>query len=213
MLFSGESTFVNFLADALAIFVLILWFWLFITTASDLLRRHDVSGLGKVMWVILLIVLPYIGIFAYILTQGGGMAERDSSCTPGRLRGMNCARPWASVRPTSSGSSIAWYRKTRFPRQSMRVSGRGSCSDVWAASRTIRALNFVGSLTLVVWRCCGRQRKRLLSRPGEVENMFVCGTGVVRFGVPRMASVRAAVPSSRESRPWAAGRSNGRPPR
>ena len=79
MLFSGESlTFANFLADAVAIFVLILWFWLFITTASDLSSsRHDISGFGKVIWVILLIVLPYIGIFAYILTQGGGMAERN----------------------------------------------------------------------------------------------------------------------------------------
>jgi hypothetical protein len=77
MLFSAESTFVTFLADAFAVFVFILWFWLFITTASDLFRRSDVSGFGKVLWVILLIVLPYIGIFAYILTQGGGMAERN----------------------------------------------------------------------------------------------------------------------------------------
>ena len=79
MLFSAESTFANFLADAFAIFVFILWFWLFITTASDLFRRQDVSGLGKVLWVILLIALPYVGIFAYILTQGGGMAERNRS--------------------------------------------------------------------------------------------------------------------------------------
>ena len=77
MLFSGESTFANFLADAFAVFMFILWFWLFITAASDLFRRHDVSGFGKVLWVILLIVLPYIGIFAYIRTQGGGMAERN----------------------------------------------------------------------------------------------------------------------------------------
>ncbi len=77
MLFSGDSAFANFIADAFAIFVLILWFWLFITTASDLFRRHDISGLGKVVWVILLIALPYVGIFAYILTQGGGMAERN----------------------------------------------------------------------------------------------------------------------------------------
>lgn len=77
MVFSAESTFVTFLADAFAVFVFILWFWLFITTASDLFRRSDISGLGKVVWVILLIVLPYIGIFAYILTQGGGMAERN----------------------------------------------------------------------------------------------------------------------------------------
>ena len=54
-----------------------LWFWLFITAASDLFRRKDISGFGKVLWVILLIVLPYIGIFAYILTQGGGMADRN----------------------------------------------------------------------------------------------------------------------------------------
>jgi len=79
MLFSAESTFANFLADAFAIFVFILWFWLFITAASDIFRRHDISGLGKVVWVILLIVLPYIGIFAYILTQGSGMAERNRS--------------------------------------------------------------------------------------------------------------------------------------
>lgn len=77
MLFPAESSFANFLADAFAIFIFILWFWLFITTASDLFRRQDISGFGKVLWVILLIVLPYIGIFAYILTQGGGMAERN----------------------------------------------------------------------------------------------------------------------------------------
>ena len=79
MVFSAESTFANFVADAFAVFIFILWFWLFITTASDLFRRQDISGFGKVIWVIFLIVLPYIGIFAYILTQGGGMAERNRS--------------------------------------------------------------------------------------------------------------------------------------
>jgi hypothetical protein len=77
MPFSAESTFANFLADAFAVFVFILWFWLFITAASDLFRRNDVSGVGKVLWVILLIVLPYVGIFAYIMMQGRGMAERN----------------------------------------------------------------------------------------------------------------------------------------
>ena len=45
----------------------------------SLFRRKDISGFGKVLWVILLIVLPYIGIFAYIITQGGGMAERNKA--------------------------------------------------------------------------------------------------------------------------------------
>jgi capsule polysaccharide export protein KpsE/RkpR len=76
MLFEGGFTFDNFVADAFAVFMFILWFWLLITVSSDLFRRHDISGLGKVVWVILLIVLPYIGIFAYIVSQGRGMAER-----------------------------------------------------------------------------------------------------------------------------------------
>jgi capsule polysaccharide export protein KpsE/RkpR len=76
MLFDGGFTFANFVADAFAIFMFILWFWLLITVSSDLFRRHDISGFGKVLWVILLIVLPYIGIFAYIVSQGRGMAER-----------------------------------------------------------------------------------------------------------------------------------------
>jgi hypothetical protein len=77
MLFDGGFTFTNFLADIFSIFFFVLWLWLLFTVFGDLFRRHDVSGVGKVAWVILLIVLPYIGIFAYILTQGRGMAERN----------------------------------------------------------------------------------------------------------------------------------------
>ena len=79
MLFQGGFTFTNFVADVFAVFIFVLWFWLFIIVVGDLFRRHDVSGLGKVGWVILLIVLPYIGIFAYLLTQGRGMAERSEA--------------------------------------------------------------------------------------------------------------------------------------
>lgn len=79
MLFEGGFTFSNFLADVFAVFMFVLWFWLFIIVVSDLFRRHDVSGFGKVCWVILLIILPYIGIFAYLLTQGRGMAERNEA--------------------------------------------------------------------------------------------------------------------------------------
>ena len=79
MLFEGGFSFANFLVDVLAVFVFVVWFWLLITVTGDLFRRHDVSGFTKVLWVILLIVLPYIGIFAYLLTQGGGMAVRNQA--------------------------------------------------------------------------------------------------------------------------------------
>ena len=79
MLFEGGFTFRNFVADAFAIFMFVLWFWLFVSVASDLFRRHDISGWVKVLWVIALILFSYIGIFAYILTQGRGMAERNQA--------------------------------------------------------------------------------------------------------------------------------------
>ena len=41
MLFDGGFTFRNFVADAFAIFMFVLWFWLFVSVASDLFRRHD----------------------------------------------------------------------------------------------------------------------------------------------------------------------------
>ena len=81
MLFEGGFTFRNFVTDVFAVFMFVLWFWLLISVSSDLFRRRDVSGFGKVLWVILLIVLPYIGIFAYIFAQGRGMAERNEART------------------------------------------------------------------------------------------------------------------------------------
>src|SRR6476469_7555008 len=79
MLFVNEGfTFRNFLVDAFAVFMFVVWFWLLITVFSDLFRRHDVSGWIKALWVIALIVFPYLSIFAYMITQARGMAERSS---------------------------------------------------------------------------------------------------------------------------------------
>ena len=78
MFFSQEGfTYRNFLMDAVSIFVLIVWFWLLITVAADLFRRHDISGWIKAIWVIAWIVVPYLGVLAYLIFQGRGMAERN----------------------------------------------------------------------------------------------------------------------------------------
>jgi hypothetical protein len=78
MLFRGGFTFPNFLVDVFSIFMFVVWFWLMITIFSDLFRRQDMSGLAKLIWVIMLIVFPYLGIFAYLITQSRGWAERQS---------------------------------------------------------------------------------------------------------------------------------------
>src|SRR5215469_4465987 len=78
MFFLQEGfTYRNFLMDALAIFAFVVWFWLLITVASDLFRRHDISGWIKAIWVIAWIVFPYLGVLVYLIFQGRGMAERN----------------------------------------------------------------------------------------------------------------------------------------
>ncbi len=76
--FQEGFTFRNFVVDAFTIFIFIVWFWLLISVVSDLFRRHDISGWVKAIWVIALIVLPYIGVFAYLISQGRGMTERNA---------------------------------------------------------------------------------------------------------------------------------------
>src|ERR1044072_3395520 len=81
MFFEGGFTFSNFLMDALAIFAFVVWFWLLFVIYSDLVRRHDVSGWGKALWVIALVLFSYLAILAYLITQGRGMAERNAQQT------------------------------------------------------------------------------------------------------------------------------------
>ncbi|MGO4686150.1 PLDc N-terminal domain-containing protein [Hyphomicrobium sp. 2TAF46] len=76
MLFNEGFTFRNFLVDAFTIFMFFILIWLLITVFADLFSRRDISGFAKVIWTIVLIVFPYLGVFAYILTQSNGMYER-----------------------------------------------------------------------------------------------------------------------------------------
>lgn len=78
MLNGGTFSFGNFLLDVFSIFIFVLWFWLLITVIGDLFRRHDVSGFGKAIWVIVLVLFPYLGVFIYLISQSRGMAERQS---------------------------------------------------------------------------------------------------------------------------------------
>ena len=75
--FQEGFTYRNFLMDVLAIFVFIVWFWLLITIFADLFRRHDISGWIKAIWVIALVVFPFITVLAYLIFQSSGMAERN----------------------------------------------------------------------------------------------------------------------------------------
>ena len=78
MLFDGGYTYSNFLMNVLGVFAFVVWFWLLIVIYGDLFRRHDISGWGKAVWVLALVLTSYFGILIYLITQGAGMAERSA---------------------------------------------------------------------------------------------------------------------------------------
>jgi len=59
-------------------FAFIIWIWILFIIFSDLFRRHDVGGFGKVLWVIGIIIFPYLGAFIYLIAYHKGMAERQA---------------------------------------------------------------------------------------------------------------------------------------
>ena len=60
----------------LIFFAFFIWIWILITVFTDLFRRDDISGWGKTGWIIFVIVLPYLGVFVYLIAEHQGMTER-----------------------------------------------------------------------------------------------------------------------------------------
>src|ERR1700755_2789657 len=55
--------------------VLFIWIWLLIRVFSDIFRSHDLGGFAKALWVIFVIIFPYLGVFVYLIARGGKMQE------------------------------------------------------------------------------------------------------------------------------------------
>jgi hypothetical protein len=76
MVFAADYPFLDILWTMLVLFAWVIWFWLLIIVFGDLFSRHDISGWGKAGWIVLVVVLPYLGVFIYLIAQGAHMAER-----------------------------------------------------------------------------------------------------------------------------------------
>ena len=74
---AADYPFLDVLWTMIIFFVWILWFWLLFTVFVDIFRRHDLSGWGKAGWLIFCIILPFLGVFVYLISQHEGMAQRN----------------------------------------------------------------------------------------------------------------------------------------
>ena len=60
-------------------FLFIIWIWLLIMVFMDVFRSHDMGGWAKALWVIFIIILPFLGVFVYLIARGGKMHERQAA--------------------------------------------------------------------------------------------------------------------------------------
>ena len=74
---AADYPFLDVMWTMLVFFLWVIWFWLLITVFSDVFRRHDISGAMKALWLIFVILLPYLGVFIYLISQSKSMAERN----------------------------------------------------------------------------------------------------------------------------------------
>jgi len=74
---ASSYPFINIVWSMVIFFCWILWFWLLFTVWADVFRRHDISGWAKAGWLIFTIVLPFLGVFIYLIVESKGMAERN----------------------------------------------------------------------------------------------------------------------------------------
>ncbi len=77
MMVLADYPFLDVMWTLLVFFVWVAWFWILFGVWGDIFRRHDLSGLGKTGWFIFTLVLPFLGVFVYLVSQNDGMNQRN----------------------------------------------------------------------------------------------------------------------------------------
>jgi hypothetical protein len=86
----------------LEIFFFIIWIYLLFIVFVDIFRSNDIGGLAKALWVIFVIVLPYLGVFVYLIARGGKMHERAAAQAKQQQKAFD-----SYVQQAAGGSSTA----------------------------------------------------------------------------------------------------------
>ena len=75
---AASYPFMDVLWSMVIFFLFVIWIWILITVFADIFRRRDIGGGMKAVWIIFVIILPYLGVFIYLIAEGHKMAERNA---------------------------------------------------------------------------------------------------------------------------------------
>jgi hypothetical protein len=88
-------------------FLFVIWFWLLVVIFGDLFRDHETSGGVKALWALFVIILPFLGIFIYLIVRGHGMAGRAAAAQQHAQEQYNAQIRAATGSSASSADQIA----------------------------------------------------------------------------------------------------------
>jgi hypothetical protein len=91
----------------LGLFVFFIWFWLLIVVFSDIFRSKDLGGGAKMLWVLFVIILPFLGIFVYLIARGGKMHERAAAQADQQQQAFDAYVKETAGTGTSSADQLA----------------------------------------------------------------------------------------------------------
>jgi hypothetical protein len=93
--------------EMLYFFFFIIWIWLLIVVFADIFRSHDLSGWGKALWTIFVIILPYLGVFVYLIARGHKMSEHAAQAAQAQDAAARAYIQSAAGTGTSTADELA----------------------------------------------------------------------------------------------------------
>jgi len=89
-------------------FLFIIWIWLLIACFADIFRSHDMGGWAKALWCIFIIIIPFLGVFIYLIARGRGMAERSAQQAAQQQKAFDqYVRETAGTKGTSTADQLS----------------------------------------------------------------------------------------------------------
>src|SRR5687767_9207168 len=77
MVMAADYPFMDVLWSMIIFFFWVIWIWIVITVLIDVFRRHDIGGFAKALWVIFVVILPWLGVLVYLIVEHDGMRDRS----------------------------------------------------------------------------------------------------------------------------------------
>ncbi len=102
---SSSYPLLNIFWTMLEFFLWVAWIWLLVYVYFDIFRSHDLSGWAKALWVIFVLIIPFIGVLVYLIARGGEMHERSEQQAERQFRRQQAA--FQEMQTSASGSSAS----------------------------------------------------------------------------------------------------------